>query len=254
MKKGLLILLALVAVWPLSAQQETEAGALWNRANTAYVNGDYKSAILHYDSIAGQGKESYKLYYNLGNAWFKEGNIGRAILNYNRALRISPSNKDARYNLKIANAYIKDNIESVPELMVVRWLRDLRATLSSNAWAVLSIVSFVLLMVAVLGFLLTKIKARRKGWFYGGMVLLLLFVMQVTFSAIGRSDAEQSSRAIVMDGAVSVKSSPDGSSKEIFILHEGTRVSILEKLGSWCEISIADGKIGWIEASSIEAI
>ncbi|GHV00471.1 hypothetical protein FACS1894159_06270 [Bacteroidia bacterium] len=252
MKRLIVLLLAAGAATMLRAQ--TDNALLWDRANTAYVNGDYRAAIERYDSILGSGQASVKLYYNLGNACFKSGEIGRSILNYNRALRLAPSNSDIRYNLTIAQSYTKDNIEKMPEFFVLRWLRAVRTLLGSNAWAWMSLGLLALALASALLYLLSGRMSLRKTGFYGAIVLGTLFIFSAANASIERGEMFDSSHAIVLNNAVPVKSSPDEQSKDIFVLHEGTSVEIVSRLGAWCEISIANGNKGWIPASAIEVI
>lgn len=252
MKRLLFIFAALLAMGNAAAQQDPRN--LWDIANTAYVNGEYGQAVSYYDSILNQGYVSHKLYYNLGNAYFKEGNTGKAILNYERALSLRPADANIKHNLKVANGYVKDKIEAVPEFFLTTWVRSLRTSLSSNAWAVVSLLFFVVALGAALLYLLSGRMALRKTGFYLSILSLLVFILSLTFSAVERRQMIDSDRAIVMQGATSVKSSPDNGSKELFIIHEGTKVKVVRGIGEWSEIMIADGNRGWVNRSAIENI
>lgn len=255
MKRHIIILILLLTGVAARAQfSEQELVAVWDRANTAYANADYSRAIVTYDSLVVAGYTGKKLYYNLGNAWFKNGGIGRAILNYNRALKIDPSDPDTRHNLKIANAHIKDNIEAVPEFFLASWIRSWRRSMSTDAWAVVSLVTLAVMLAAILVFLLSNRLLLRKTGFYTALAAFAICMFAVYFSIGQKRDIESSDNAIVTASAIAVHSSPDKSSKEIFMLHEGTKVEILESLGEWKEIAIADGNKGWIHRSAIEII
>lgn len=228
--------------------------AKWDEANTAYINAEYDKAIALYDSIAAEGYVGAKLYYNLGNAYYKEGRLGKAILNYNRALRYDPSDSDTRHNLNVANARIKDKIEAVPEFFFKSWVRKWKRSLNSNIWAVVSLATLALTLSCILLYLLSRRMVLRKTGFYGAIAALLLTVIAFSFSANQKRRMLKSTEAVVMSSAASVKSSPDNSSKDIFIVHEGTKVRIHSSLNQWIEITIADGKKGWMHESSIEVI
>ena len=243
-----------VATQSVKAMQSNDTDALWDGANTAYVNGDYDTAIARYDSIAATGRVSAKLYYNLGNAHFKQGNTALSILNYNRALRLAPANADIRYNLAIAQSYTKDNIAKMPEFFLLRWFKTIRTAMSSNLWAWISIALLAMALTSALLYLLSGRMALRKTGFYCGLAALVLFIFATVNAAVGKREMLESDRAIVLNNAAPVKSSPDSTSKDIFMIHEGTAVRILSRLGKWCEISIDDGNKGWIEASTIEVI
>lgn len=226
----------------------------WDRANTLYINGDYKGAIMIYDSIASSGHESAKLYYNLGNAYFKESHTGKAIVNYRRALNLSPSDHDIKYNLSVAQSGVKDNIEQVPQFFVGRWINATRRSMSSNAWAVLSLLFFGLTAVGVLLYLLSNGLRTRKAGFTMAIVLFALFLVSASFAAVGRRELTVSNQAVVIASAAPVKSSPDRAGKDVFILHEGTEVEVVSNFGEWAEIMIADGHKGWIAVGSIEKV
>lgn len=228
--------------------------ALWDTANTAYINGRYDAAIEGYQRILSRGLYSAKLYYNLANASFKAGRTGRAILFYHRALRLDPGNEDIRYNLQVAEKSTKDHIEAVPEFFLRSWMRALRHTLSGTAWSVLSLLSLAAMLALVLFYLLARRIALRKTGFYGMLAALCLFAVTTAFAVAQRRELTDARTAIVMAASASVKSSPDGGATDLFVLHEGTPVKITGSLGDWREIVIADGNKGWIEAARIETI
>jgi tetratricopeptide (TPR) repeat protein len=230
-----------------SAAYASDPDKLWDQANTAYINNDFPTAISLYETILSSGKQSGKLYYNLANAYFKERKIGRAILNYNRALKLNPGNEDIRYNLQVAEKMTKDHIDAVPEFFVKTWLSNLRNLLSSTTWAVLSLVFLATMLGSALFYLLSRRLVRRKIGFYGTATAFLLLVLTLCFAAIDRREAIDRTSAVVLRDAVAVKSSPDQNSTDLFILHEGTKVEISDRLNGWCEITIADGKKGWME-------
>ena len=149
------VLFAALCCTPVGAKDRAYA-AVWDSANTAYIGADYEAAIKNYEQLLDSGYESARLYFNLGNAYFKKGMNGRAILNYNKALKLAPGNDDIRYNLSLANAYVQDKIEEVPVFFLKRWLIDLGNRLSGNTWAVLSLVFFALLLIGVGTYLLLR--------------------------------------------------------------------------------------------------
>ena len=222
-----------------SAAYASDPDKLWDQANTAYINNDFPTAISLYETILSSGRQSGKLYYNLANAYFKEQEIGRAILNYNRALRLNPGNEDIRYNLQVAEKMTKDHIDAVPEFFVKTWLSNLRNLLSSTTWAVLSLVFLAAMLGSALFYLLSRRLVRRKIGFYGTATAFLLLVLTLCFAAIDRREAIDRTSAVVLRDAVAVKSSPDQNSTDLFILHEGTKVEISDRLNGWCEITTA---------------
>lgn len=236
----------------ISAQENQNL--IWDKANEAYSAGDYEAAATGYDSLVTLGYAGEKLFYNLGNAYFKSDRLGEAILFYNKAQRLAPSDEDIAYNLRIANGYVKDRIESVPEFFLATWIRSLRNSASSDTWAVISLLLFAGVLALAAVYLLGKRTAVRKTGFFGGIILLGLFMIAVSFSSIKRKEITAPKEAVILSSAAPVKSSPDNNSKDIFVLHEGTKVRVTDRLGEWREIMIADGNKGWVAAGTIGMI
>ena len=261
MKKGVsaapaATLLALLLMLPIGAgAAENYPDSLWKAGVDAYSAGQWAQAASDWTDLAATGLRSKELYYNLGNAWFKAGEIAPAILNYERALRLDPSDSDVRYNLEFARAQTQDRIDEVPEFILKTWTRKLSFLLSSNAWAGLSLFLLALTLALVLLFLLgPSVKARRTG-FFTGIVALLLTLMCWGFARSLKSAAERHDDAIVMRPVSSVTSSPSSdAAKSLFILHEGTKVKVLDEVSGFTDIELADGRRGWIATSDIERI
>lgn len=233
---------------------EISADTLWARANAAYSNGNYRQAAELYDTLLTRGIHSGKLYYNLGNSWFKQGRMGKAVLNYNRALLLDPTDEDTQYNLAMANARIVDKIDTVPEFFLKTWLRDLGLMLGSDTWAIWGVVFLGLTFGAVLLWLLANTLTLRKAGFYGGLAALALCIGSTFFAHFQRIRLLHGNEAVVMNLVAPVKSSPGAGSKDIFVLHEGTKVRMLEQLDGWTEIVLSDGNKGWIMTNAIEAV
>ena len=227
---------------------------LWQIANTAYNAGNYALAEECYTRIVEQGLHSAALYYNLANAHFKQDELGKAMLYYNRALRLRPNDEDIRHNLEYAEQSTKDSIEEIPEFFLKTWIKSLRGALSCTAWSILSLLMLVAALACGLLYLLAQRLSLRKIGFYLMTVTALLFVVTTAFAWSERNMLVERSEAIIMNSAVSIKSSPDRSATELFVLHEGTKVTIGETIDGWAEVRIADGRKGWIEQERIERI
>ena len=239
----------------LNAQQNEYVDSLWNAANQAYVDGRWTDAVDGYELISAMGLESAALYCNTGDAYFKEGNVPEAILYYERALKLDPSYEDARFNLELLNSTIQDRIDPVPEFVLKAWSRDICYIMDSNAWAVCFIIFIALALALALLFILSPSVAGRRTGFFTGLVMILLAAFALTFSIWQKKDYMKAVNAIVMLPVVSVKSSPSGeASTDLFILHEGTKVKIIDEVGSWNNIELADGRQGWIRSGDIETI
>ncbi|MFI3330399.1 MAG: tetratricopeptide repeat protein [Rikenellaceae bacterium] len=251
MRKYILSFLMLVTAFSAYSQNDAKA---WDRANAHYINEEYQQAVEVYDSLLKAGNTSHKLFYNLANAHFKLSNIGESVLCYNKALKIEPSDEDTKHNLAIVNTYVKDKIELVPVFILTRWSRSLSAMMSSNSWAVFALICLVVALGFVLLYLLSKNSRRRKLGFFSAIIFLFLTCNALIFSNQQREDIVRPSKAVIMSESVAVKSSPSKTSTDIFVIHEGTTVRILQRMSNWCEISIADGNKGWVERSSVKMI
>jgi tetratricopeptide (TPR) repeat protein len=229
--------------------EHTKAGA-----DSAYIKGDFQQAIQIYEELLVNG-ESAEVYYNLGNAYYKAGDIARAILNYERALLLEPGNGDIRANLELARAKTVDKVEPTPEIFFVSWGKSLINTMSSDAWAYVSVVAFILLICAVIAFAISSNVGLKKTGFFGGIVMLVVVILANIFAAQQKSELENRNDAIVITPSVSVRSTPDESGTALFVLHEGHKVEIKDaSMKSWKEIRLEDGKVGWIPDSAIEII
>ena len=254
-KASMLVLVALLTLPVATSAQDAYVDSLWNAANAAYVDGRWADAATDYELISGMGLESAALYCNTGDAYFKDRNIPMAILYYERALKVDPSYEDARYNLELLNSMIQDRIEPVPEFLLKAWARDICYVMDSNAWAACFIVFLALTLGLVLLFLLASTASGRRTGFFSGIVTLLLAVTALSFSVWQKNDYNDADNAIVMRPVTSVKSSPAaGASTDLFILHEGTKVKVIDSVGTWDNIELADGRQGWVPAADVERI
>ena len=255
-KAPVLAILLLLAL-PLSQARAAESypDSLWNAGVAAYTEGDFASALQDWKDVRATGLMSKELYYNLGNAYFKTGEMAQSILWYERALKLDPSDADIRHNLEYARSLTQDRIEEVPEIFFEQWGHAMCYLLPSNTWAVLCLVFLAAAVAMALLFLLGSTAGRRRVGFFVGIACLLFAFLGWDFAQWQRQEALAQDRAIVMRPVSSVKSSPSAeSAKDLFILHEGTRVKILDNVGSYSNIELGDGRQGWIPAGDIEVI
>ena len=249
------IIFMLVIPFSASAAGDAYIDSLWTNATAAYSEGRWEDAIDGYTSVAKSGLESAALYCNIGSAYFKAEDYPHAILYYERALKLDPSYSDARYNLEVVSGFIQDRIDPVPEFVLKTWTKSVCYILDSDAWAALFIVFLLLAGLMTVVLVLSSRTAWKRTGFFSGLVFLLLAVASVSFSLWQRSDYMRADRAVVMRPVTSVKSSPsDEASTDLFILHEGTSVRILDTVGDWNNIELADGRQGWIPSDDIEVI
>lgn len=222
--------------------------------DSAYVNNDFASAIQIYESLLQQG-EAPEIYYNLGNSYYKMDDIARAILNYERALLLSPGNADIRANLEIARSKAIDKVTPIPEIFFVAWIKSLVNSQSSDAWAKTGIVSFLLFWVSLAVFFFTQHIKWKKVGFGAAALLLVVTVLANVFASQQKSFLTERNDAIILSPSVTVRSTPSESGTSLFILHEGRKVEIKDNsMREWKEIRLEDGKVGWVPASSVEVI
>ena len=253
MKMRTLFLMFLFA-WTLVVTGTLGSTSTFETANALYRDKNYAKAALLYDSLAAEKGAGSVLFFNAGNAHFKHGDIARAILNYERARRLAPADEDIRFNLKIAYANTVDKIEPIPLLFYERWWQGFLTLLSPGVWSVLAVVWIWLAAAAGLLYLFAGTVARKRNAFLLALTLLCVSLFTYRIAASAEQLIHGDTEAVVMEPSTYVRSSPDAASTNLFMLHEGTKVDITERINGWCRIRIANGNVGWVEDNHIEAI
>lgn len=246
----LLILLAGFTIQSVSAQPAALQDSLV-KGNQLYTSGKYAEAAKTYDAIAAKGFESFELYYNLGNALYKSGNITYAILNYERALKLQPTNEDARFNLEMTKRQVVDNIDLLPEPGFLRWWHELINSKPADSWGTHSLVSFFLFLLLFALFLFAATIRNKQVTFWLAVLALSYSLVTYSFGSTQRSKLVHHNSGVITERSVRMKGSPSESGTELFILHEGLSVQITDKLGDWIEIRLADGNKGWVKESAL---
>jgi tetratricopeptide (TPR) repeat protein len=219
-----------------------------------FSSGNFNKALEQWIDLYNTGYRSAELEYNIGNAYFKLNNIPGSILFFERAHLLKPADEDINYNLQISRTLIVDRFDEIPELFFVRWFGFLALSLSTNAWARISISAFILCLIFLsLYFYSSKYKLKVLG-FWLALLLIIISLSSLAFSACNRQMVHNSHKAIIFSPQISGKSSPDNSGTDLFVLHEGTKVTTGEKVGEWYEIRLSDGNKGWVPAGSIQII
>ena len=254
--KAMILIMSMLMIPGLTRAENTAyLDSLWNKGVQAYTDGRWSECTESLEALESVGVVSPELYYNLGNAYFKSGDYPHAILYYERTLKISPSFEDARINLDFANSLIRDKIDAVPEFVLKSWARKVCYLMPSDFWALISIVLFAAALALFLVFRLGASRGLRRTGFYCSIVALILSASSFGMAQWQRNSYLKADGAIVMKPVTSVKSSPSrDSSKDLFVLHEGTKVTVLDTVGEWKNISLSDGRQGWIEESDMEMI
>ena len=225
---------------------------LFSQANAQYAEGNYAEAAAQYEQVIAE-QPSAEAYYNLGNAYFKQGELAQAILAYERALRIEPSYKDAKHNLLFAQSRIVDNIEDTQSFFLSNWLKAIRNALTQQTWMILSIELFICMLIGFFLFAFSQTVWVRKTAFYTSLVALLIsFGACINAGSLHHRDTARA-EAIITQGIVNAKSSPDRSGTDLFTVHEGTKVVITETIGDWCCIHVGN-YIGWMPLAHLERI
>jgi len=237
----------------LSAQT-AEDYKLLKQANKAYTDGQFQKAVEMYEKLVNAGFSAEELYYNLGNAYYRVGDYKAAILNYERAKLLDPDNEDIETNLEFSQRYVQDKIETVPRFFLMDWLDDFNNLFSEKGWAVLSIITFIGCLLLVISFLFTKSFSIKKLSFYFSVIVLFISLVSFYNSYRQNYKATHHNTAIVFSPAVTVKSSPHEGGTDLFIIHEGLKVTITDSAEGWKEIKLSDGKVGWLPGESIVQI
>ena len=247
MKNTLAVLLLLCVPFLSQGMDRDEAENLWATGNAAYNEGQWNRAVEAYSQIETAGLEAPELYYNMANAYYKSGEIPMSILYWNRALRLDPSMKDAAYNLEMAQGQIKDKIDEVPEFILKTWMRDFCYSIGSDTWTILFLVFLALALVMALLYFLSRNTPARQAGFFTGLIALVVAILCISMASWQKNNYTGDEAAVVMTPVVSVKSSPsEDNSTELFLLHEGTTIEVLQHDGDWYEIKLADGRRGWL--------
>ena len=224
-------------------------------ADSAYIQGDYLTAISMYEWIMENQGTNATLYMNLGNCWLKRDEVAKAILNYERAYLLDPSDPDIRFNLELARTKTVDKVSQINQLFIVVWFNKLLALLDVNGWAVLTVILFAAAILLVAFFLLSKKTGIRKLSFSFSAFFLLLSILSFIFATTQMGNLKDRDTAIIMSPSVTVKSTPSGAGTDLFIIHEGRKVQILDSsMKEWVEIRLEDGNTGWIPVNVIEII
>ncbi len=251
MKKITIIFLCiLLSVFRLSAQENTELQS----ASEAYSKGEFSKAAELYENILKTNGESAEVYYNLGNCYYKMNKTAEAILNYERSLLLNPGDGDVRFNLEVTKLKTVDKIEPVDDFFLSDWFKSLQNVYGTDQWSKIGIVSFLSLIISLILFFFSRKIGLKKTGFYTGIIWIVLSITSNIFAYNQKQKLIDRNSGIILTPTVTIKSSPDNSGTDLFILHEGTKVFIKSRLGDWSEIKILNGNVGWIKNSDFEVI
>jgi len=251
MKFAYYLIITMIAPLTLYA---SERDSILLRAEQYYQQNEFSKAIAEYQSLAESGWISAELFYNLGNAYFKNHDIKSAILYFERAKRLAPNDEAIDFNLNLSRSLIFDKVEALPELFLITWCKAIRDWMTIRTWSWWSIGSFVAMLMLSLLFLFVRNMSVRRLAFGLSVFCFVLSLATFTFAYLQKANIERTDEAIVFAPSVTIKSSPDDSGNNLFILHEGIKVRIEDQIGEWCEVRIADGNKGWMRMSELKII
>lgn len=228
--------------------QQFEAG------NKEYRFGNYEKAIGIYEKLVKDGFRSSTLYFNLGNSYYKESNYAKSIINYERALKLNPQDEDIQFNLRLANMNTVDKIEPLPRLFYEQWWDSFISMFSSDTWSKLGIAGCWLTLLFAGIYLFSQTVFLKKTGFFGGLICC---IAATTLLLVGRIQYQRvygHKAAVIIETSAYIKSSPEEKSTNLFMLHAGTKIEVVDELQDWKKIKIANGNIGWISNKDLEMI
>ncbi len=248
------LLLVIVAASFASNGQSSAVSDSLNTANQLYNSTKYQEAIRKYQYVLTQGFESVEIYYNLGNAFYKSGNSTFAILNYERAKKLAPNDEDIRYNLDLARTQIVDNIVTIPDPGFLRWWKQLINSQSISFWGTLSLITFFAFLSCFGLFLLSRSFKIKKLAFWLSVATVSISAITFGIGSYLTSQLINHNTAVITERSVRVKASPSETGTELFIVHEGVTIQLIDKLGEWVNISMPDGNKGWVKETAMVRI
>ena len=254
-KSGVTATIVVLVAFAFQFLAPAQASAITKaNADAEFSKGNYQQAVADYEELLKKG-ESAELYFNLGNSYYRLGNITQSVIAYERAQRLAPADRDITYNLEFVRSKTIDNIVPVDEMFFISWYWSLVNSCGVDGWARMAVVSFVLALVMALLFLLGRSEWMRKTGFYAAMLLAFVFVMSNLFAWHQKQAFERRDKAVVVTPTINVKSTPSDTGTDAFVIHEGTSVTITDStMKDWFSITLANGKEGWLKRSLVEVI
>jgi tetratricopeptide (TPR) repeat protein len=229
-------------------------GSDFTSANNAYQQKDYAKAIELYESILAEGTYSLALYYNLGNAYYRNGNVAKAILYYERALKIAPADQQILQNLSIVRSQLQDVQVGIKQSKIVELWHALQNKQSSKGWSWIAILLIWLGAAGLAVWLFSTNRTRKKQGFFVGWTLIILSILPFLFAAGRYHDQYKSGEAIIMVAETTLKAGPEQDSKTVQLLHEGTKVRMVDQIGQWNKVQLEDTTEGWLPKDTTERI
>jgi|SRR5690554_4421355 tetratricopeptide (TPR) repeat protein len=246
----LIIILLAAASFTFSQSEEEK----FQQGNNYYRQKEYDKAIEVYTDLINSGYEGSSLYYNLGNAYYRTGKLGYAILYYEKALKLSPGDEDIKHNLALANLKTIDKVESLPGFFLFEWWESLVNLFTTTGWTILTYIFYIILLAAIGSYFFIKNNYQQRLIVITGLVSLILLIFSTIILTIKLNRELNVQKGVVVANTVNVKLSPDSGSNDAFIIHEGIKVEFEDKIDNWVKIRLQDGKVGWIQENDAKII
>lgn len=227
---------------------------LFQQGNEYFRQKQYDKAIESYHQLVNSGYEGTALYYNLGNAYYRVGKIGYAILYFEKALKLSPGDEDIKHNLTLANLKTIDRLESLPQFFLFEWWESLLALFTTSGWTVTVYIFYILFIFSIAFYFFIRNSLQQRVVLITGITSLILLLLSSTLLIIKLNKELNIKSGVVVENTVNVKLSPDTGSNDAFIIHEGIKVKLEDKVDNWIKIRLEDGKVGWIQNDDAKII
>ncbi len=250
----MLIRFLAVSFFLFAVNSFAQVDEIMQTANQQYQDEQFQEAIKSYKEILNRGYISDALYYNLGNAYFRTGQLGRSILCYEKGLKISPGDEDLNYNLSIVKARTVDRIEEVPKLFIVEWWESLITSISITAWSIIVVLIFVMFLISLALYFTSKTGRMQRFGFLSGSINFAVLILAIIL-LVASVDREMSTDfGILTETEIAAKQQPGEKSDDVFVVHEGLKFQVEDEVNDWSKIRLSDGKIGWLPNYSFEII
>ncbi|HHH49734.1 MAG TPA: tetratricopeptide repeat protein, partial [Saprospiraceae bacterium] len=244
------ILLILICIYSVNNFAFANVDTLFVKANEAYKSKEFNKAIDLYESILKEDFQSKELFYNLGNSYFKQDQLGKAVLYFEKALLLDPTDEDIQYNLELVKSFSKDEITVLPPFFLARWWGTLRGLASSTLWSIIALVIFWLGVAGIIVWLIAQEREKKKKGFLIGFLLISLSILPFLLAYDKFNLEKDSNMAIVLAKETALKSAPDIESTELLLIHEGTKLELLDEIGEWSKVRLQNGEQGWLPFST----
>jgi tetratricopeptide (TPR) repeat protein len=253
-RKNILLYFILILFISASFSFAQNEEKIFQLGNEYFHQKQFDKAIESYRQLINSGYEGTALYYNLGNAYFREGKIGYAILFYEKALKLSPGDEDIKHNLALANLKTIDKLESFPKFFLFEWWEGLVSLFTSSGWTIVVYVFYLLLIFSIAFYFFSRNSLQQKVVLISGITGLILLILSITLLAVKLNKELNIKNGVVVENTVNVKLSPDTGSNDAFIIHEGLKLRLEDEVDNWIKIRLEDGKVGWIMENEAKVI